>query len=141
MQSSQLDDGFNQNNQDNLDTPEKHSSQQSIDGFIISYRVLKKFVLDAFNGNGNNNIDQINGITVGNKKQYNSKSSTNANSINNWETITVSKKLSGYTLRNLRCGTNYRLRVEAFNEMGSGEASDILEFSTLGRGNDLIVLN
>ncbi len=58
----------------------------------------------------------------------------NNNNNNNWETISVSSKMTGYTLRSLRCGTGYRLRVEAFNEMGSGEQSDTLEFSTLGRG-------
>lgn len=106
-------------------------STTAIDGFIISLRgVNRAKMLSPFES-----MESIGAGGAGAGASDGMKGGGGAGSIiNNWETISVSSKMNGYTLRSLRCGTSYRLRVEAFNEMGSGEQSDTLEFSTLGRG-------
>ena len=111
------------------------TSATAIDGFIISYRAVNRLskVSSPFESIENDGM-----ISAGENSGRKSLSMNSNINNNNWETISVSSKMNGYTLRSLRCGTGYRLRVEAFNEMGSGEQSDTLEFSTLGRGKFLL---
>lgn len=53
-----------------------------------------------------------------------------------WQSVTISSSsASTYLLQNLRCGTEYIARIEAFNEMGTGKPSEPIRFSTLGTGN------
>lgn len=103
----------------------KDESSRNIDGYIISYRAMsRKYVLES------GSIDAAERALI---EQNNKMTSMKLLNTNSWETITVTRKASSYTLRNLRCGTNYRLKVEAFNEMGNGLPSDTLEFATIGR--------
>ena len=51
-----------------------------------------------------------------------------------WETIQLTRQHKSYVLRNLRCGTTYIVKVEAFNEVGTGRPSDELRFTTNGKG-------
>ena len=51
-----------------------------------------------------------------------------------WETIQLTRQHKSYVLRNLRCGTTYIIKVEAFNEVGTGKPSDELRFTTNGKG-------
>lgn len=102
------------------------SLDSSLDGYIISFRSLAKQP-SLFQGThkepedtGDESLEQKD------RKYY---------QLNEWETISLSEKYNSYTLRNLKCGTLYRIKVEAFNEMGNGEASDVLEFVTVGQGN------
>ncbi|XP_058804449.1 cell adhesion molecule Dscam2 isoform X4 [Phymastichus coffea] len=49
-----------------------------------------------------------------------------------WETVQISHTASKYTLENLWCGTRYQLYVTAYNTIGMGEPSDILNSRTKG---------
>lgn len=40
-----------------------------------------------------------------------------------------------YTIGGLRCGTNYQLYLEAFNDAGTSPPSDIVSAMTRGAGN------
>jgi hypothetical protein len=77
-----------------------------VDGFIISYRI------DAGAGGGGAGSEQS----------------------AQWETIQLTRQHKSYVLRNLRCGTTYIVKIEAFNEVGTGRASDELRFTTVGKG-------
>lgn len=101
----------------------------NIDGFIIFYRVLDRNV-----GKFDPNFDSETMFEESSLQQDDLQQRNRFYKPNNWETISVSDKHQGHTLRNLRCGTLYQIRLEAFNEMGSGESSDVLQFSTLGQG-------
>ncbi|KAH9419282.1 hypothetical protein DERP_005789 [Dermatophagoides pteronyssinus] len=75
-----------------------------VDGYVISYHLAQNYVID------DNNIGT-----------------------EDWQSITISSSsTSSFTLRNLRCGSEYVTRIEAFNEMGSGRPSEMIRFSTLG---------
>ena len=75
-----------------------------VDGFVISYHLAQNYVID------DNNIGT-----------------------EDWQSITISSSsTSSFMLRNLRCGSEYVTRIEAFNEMGSGRPSEMIRFSTLG---------
>lgn len=112
---------------------ESISNSINIDGFIISYRPLVKRVSMSYTSLGVDDYD-IDDQDDSLNNDFGSRSYERKYQANNWETISVSEKLQGHTLQNLRCGTLYQIRVEAFNEMGSGEPSDVLQFSTLGQG-------
>lgn len=110
----------------------------NIEGYIISYRALIKRIT-AFSGSSivdDTLFDQAEFIHPDSIDDENDEQQLYGRKYqaNNWETISVSEKIQGHTLRNLRCGTLYQVRVEAFNEMGNGEPSDVLQFSTLGQG-------
>lgn len=109
----------------------------NIEGYIISYRALIKRIT-AFSGSSivDDTFEQAEFIHPDSIDDENDEQQLYSRKYqaNNWETISVSEKIQGHTLRNLRCGTLYQVRVEAFNEMGNGEPSDVLQFSTLGQG-------
>ena len=103
-----------------------------VDGFIISYRsIVKNSALQE---------SEHDEFYRKQKSVSTSLSGSQTSISDNWETISVSGRINTYVLRSLRCGTHYRVRVEAFNDMGSGESSDLLEFSTLGKGKFLYSL-
>jgi hypothetical protein len=52
-----------------------------------------------------------------------------------WETVQLTRQHKSYVLRNLKCGTAYIVKIEAFNEVGNGKPSDELRFTTSGKGN------
>lgn len=114
---------------------ESMSNSINIDGFIISYRPLVKRASMLYSSLGTDDYDIDDHVDDDDlDSDFGSRSYERKYQANNWETISVSEKLQGHTLQNLRCGTLYQIRVEAFNEMGSGEPSDVLQFSTLGQG-------
>ncbi|XP_054158871.1 cell adhesion molecule DSCAM-like [Oppia nitens] len=92
----------------------KDSDGNQVDGFIISYR-----------------MDGNSGVTTGALAEHMASNNNNIN--NNWETIQLSGQHKKYVLRNLRCGTSYIVKVEAFNDVGTGRPSDELRFSTVGK--------
>ncbi|KAL7294790.1 hypothetical protein TKK_0011722 [Trichogramma kaykai] len=49
-----------------------------------------------------------------------------------WETVQISSTSSKYTLENLWCGSRYQIYVTAYNTIGMGEPSDILNTRTKG---------
>ncbi|CAG2122094.1 unnamed protein product, partial [Medioppia subpectinata] len=79
-----------------------------VDGFIISYRT------DTTTGSANSG-------TAGSEQSA------------QWETIQLTRQHKNYVLRNLRCGTTYIVKIEAFNEVGTGRPSDELRFTTQGK--------
>lgn len=100
----------------------------NIDGYIISFYAIYKHSPVYQDRKDRTDVESVdtNEDSTEQRKYYQT---------NNWETISVSEKFNTYTLRNLKCGTLYRIKVEAFNEMGNGESSDVLEFATMGQGN------
>jgi hypothetical protein len=58
-----------------------------------------------------------------------------------WETVQLTRQHKSYVLRNLKCGTNYIVKIEAFNEVGNGKPSDELRFTTSGKGNVLFLIS
>lgn len=54
-------------------------------------------------------------------------------SIDEWETVRLSRHQRKYVLSNLLCGNKYIIKISAFNEVGSSDASDEIHFSTEGR--------
>ncbi|XP_011701022.1 PREDICTED: Down syndrome cell adhesion molecule-like protein Dscam2 [Wasmannia auropunctata] len=49
-----------------------------------------------------------------------------------WETVQISSTVQKYTLENLWCGSRYQIFVTAYNGIGTGDASDILNTRTKG---------
>ncbi|XP_032455790.1 Down syndrome cell adhesion molecule-like protein Dscam2 isoform X48 [Nasonia vitripennis] len=49
-----------------------------------------------------------------------------------WETVQISSTALKYTLENLWCGSRYQIYVTAYNAIGMGEPSDILNTRTKG---------
>ncbi|XP_011645358.1 Down syndrome cell adhesion molecule-like protein Dscam2 isoform X3 [Pogonomyrmex barbatus] len=49
-----------------------------------------------------------------------------------WETVQISSTAQKYTLENLWCGSRYQIYVTAYNGIGIGDASDILNTRTKG---------
>ncbi|KAK2577361.1 hypothetical protein KPH14_003477 [Odynerus spinipes] len=49
-----------------------------------------------------------------------------------WETIQISSSAQKYTLENLWCGSRYQIYVTAYNSIGTGDPSDILNTRTKG---------
>jgi Down syndrome cell adhesion molecule-like protein 1 len=49
-----------------------------------------------------------------------------------WETIDVNVDALKYTIENLFCGSRYQVYATAYNTIGAGEPSDILNLSTKG---------
>ena len=54
-------------------------------------------------------------------------------SIDEWESVRLSRHQRRYVLSNLLCGNKYITKMTAFNEVGSSDASDEIHFSTEGR--------
>jgi hypothetical protein len=53
--------------------------------------------------------------------------------IDEWEKVRLAKSARRHVLSNLLCGNKYVIRMIAFNEVGSSDASDEVHFSTSGR--------
>ena len=51
-----------------------------------------------------------------------------------WDGVELQPYQESHTLRNLRCGTAYEMTISAINEVGKGEASELLVVSTDGGG-------
>lgn len=51
-----------------------------------------------------------------------------------WQAIQLSPQVRQHNLKNLDCGTQYALKIWAFNKVGKGEPSDLLWTSTRGKG-------
>ncbi|XP_046813695.1 Down syndrome cell adhesion molecule-like protein Dscam2 isoform X41 [Vespa crabro] len=49
-----------------------------------------------------------------------------------WETVQISSTAQKYTLENLWCGSRYQIYVTAYNGIGTGDPSDILNTRTKG---------
>ncbi|XP_043494201.1 Down syndrome cell adhesion molecule-like protein Dscam2 isoform X25 [Polistes fuscatus] len=49
-----------------------------------------------------------------------------------WETVQISSTAQKYTLENLWCGSRYQIYVTAYNSIGTGDPSDILNTRTKG---------
>ncbi|XP_046638885.1 Down syndrome cell adhesion molecule-like protein Dscam2 isoform X24 [Daphnia pulicaria] len=49
-----------------------------------------------------------------------------------WETTQIGNSLQDYTIENLWCGTRYQLYVRAYNGIGTGEGSDVINTRTKG---------
>lgn len=49
-----------------------------------------------------------------------------------WETADVSTEAQKYTIENLYCGSRYQVYSTAYNTIGAGEQSDILNLRTKG---------
>lgn len=49
-----------------------------------------------------------------------------------WETVQVASQAQKYTLENLWCGSRYQIYVTAYNAIGTGDPSDILNTKTKG---------
>lgn len=79
---------------DGTSTMVQSSIQESITGFILSYKL---------------------------------------DSDDTYQTIRLPKQQRKYILTNLNCGNKYIVKVAAFNEVGNGEDSDDVHFSTDGR--------
>ncbi len=114
-----------------------------VDGYVISYHVAPvRSILDSANGNGfyvdSSKDSDLLLIPDGGGSSGSSSSSSSSSSLksaDDWQSVTISSpSTASFTLRNLRCGTEYIARIEAFNEMGSGRPSELLRFSTLGSG-------
>lgn len=85
------------------DKDQENSVPLLVDGFVISYHLAQNYVIEE--------------PSIG----------------EDWQSITISSSsTSSFILRNLRCGSEYVTRIEAFNEMGSGNPSETIRFSTLG---------
>lgn len=93
-----------------------------VDGYVISYHLSSnQFSNDKLEPNS---VANSGGSGVGGAGN------------DDWQSVTISSSsTSTYTLQNLRCGSEYIVRIEAFNEMGSGKPSEPIRFSTLGTGN------
>ena len=115
-----------------------------VDGYVISYHVSSAKQYENYYYQNNNN-KQLGSLTSSSSDLISnsiSGSSSSTSSIDkqqqqndDWQSVTISSpSTSSFTIRNLRCGTEYICRIEAFNEMGSGRPSDLLRFSTLGSG-------
>ncbi|XP_033230988.1 Down syndrome cell adhesion molecule-like protein Dscam2 isoform X4 [Belonocnema kinseyi] len=50
-----------------------------------------------------------------------------------WETIQIGSNTQKYTLENLLCGSRYQVYVTAYNGIGTGKPSDILNIRTKGQ--------
>lgn len=75
-----------------------------VDGYVISYHLAQNYIIDDAN--------------IGTE---------------DWQSVTISSSsATNFMLKNLRCGSEYVTRIEAFNEMGSGRPSEMIRFSTLG---------
>ena len=115
-----------------------------VDGYVISYHVAPvRSILDSASGNGfyvdsSKDSDLLlipDGGSGSSGSSSSSSSSSSLKSADDWQSVTISSpSTASFTLRNLRCGTEYIARIEAFNEMGSGRPSELLRFSTLGSG-------
>ena len=106
-----------------------------VDGYVISYHVSS--VRQHDNHLGLLDFIESIGTNSGSTSSSSSSSSSTSTNMNNddWQSVTISSpSTSSFTIRNLRCGTEYIGRIEAFNEMGSGRPSELLRFSTLGNG-------
>lgn len=51
-----------------------------------------------------------------------------------WQALQLSAQVRQHQLKNLDCGTQYALKIWAFNKVGKGEPSDLLWTSTRGKG-------
>lgn len=56
-----------------------------------------------------------------------------------WEEIEIDKNDEVITLENLRCGTLYHLYMTAYNKVGAGEPSQIVQVATKGAGKEAII--
>lgn len=51
-----------------------------------------------------------------------------------WQAIQLGSQSRQHQLKNLECGTQYALKIWAYNKVGKGEPSDLLWTSTRGKG-------
>jgi hypothetical protein len=54
-------------------------------------------------------------------------------SIDNWESIRLSKHQRRHVLSSLLCGSKYMMKMNAFNEVGSSSDTEVINFCTDGR--------
>lgn len=54
-----------------------------------------------------------------------------------WQAIQLGSQSRQHQLKNLECGTQYALKIWAYNKVGKGEPSDLLWTSTRGKGKCL----
>lgn len=54
--------------------------------------------------------------------------------VNSYDVIKLAKSHRRYLFSNLVCGTKYLAKLCAFNEVGRGEESEEIKFSTEGSG-------
>lgn len=57
-----------------------------------------------------------------------------------WEELQIAAHTSEHMLRNLHCGTGYRLYITAFNRIGTGLPCDIVPAHTKGTGMRFLTL-
>nr|AEC50084.1 down syndrome cell adhesion molecule [Pacifastacus leniusculus] len=59
----------------------------------------------------------------------------------NWESIQVSSSTRSYTLEGLWCGSRYQIYASAYNKIGTGESSEILNARTKGKKPEVPEVN